>query len=208
MVSRRKRHRAKTLINEANKRPILPYSSNVPVNVVQQSLLSQFYPEVLTLREYLLVKLPSNSRVRRKKVLSVGRRGLVHDDRDIPTTVNADGILGSFLDSTLVGIPHHSPQGDQRVARWHSFTNQADASELEETTTLLDLGHSQSEVRLVERFYLVATAKECFRSLTLLYGCSLITAQRKPALANTFSAKDSAKFYLQAAWILIVQSAD
>ncbi|KFY15261.1 hypothetical protein V491_05723 [Pseudogymnoascus sp. VKM F-3775] len=146
MVSRRKRHRAKTLIDEANKRPTDPNSSNAPVNVVQQSLLSQFYPEVLTLREYLLVKLPSNSRVRRKKVLSAGRRGLVHDDRNIPTTVNADSILGKFLDSTLVGIPRHTPQGDQRETRWHSFTNQADASELEVTTTLLDLGHSQSEI--------------------------------------------------------------
>lgn len=148
MVSRRKRHRAKTVIDEANKGSILPYSSNAPANVVRQSLLSRFYPEVLTLREYLLVKLPSNSRVRRKKVWSAGRRGLGPRDKGIQTTRDdADGILGSFLDSTLVGIPRHNPPSEYRASRWHSFTNQADVSELDITVTPFDLGHSQSEVR-------------------------------------------------------------
>lgn len=134
------------VIDEADKRPILSYSSNAPVNVVQQSLLSRFYPEVLTLREYLLVKLPSNSRIRRKKVLTAGRRGL--DQRDIQTAIDdADG-LGPFLDSTLVGIPHHNPQSDQRTTRWTSFTNQADLSGLDVTVTPFDLGHSQSKVRI------------------------------------------------------------
>lgn len=148
MVSRRKRHRARTVIDEANKGPVLPHSSNAPANVVRQSLLSRFYPEVLTLREYLLVKLPSNSRVRRKKILSAGRRGLGQRDEGIQTTRDdADGILGSFLDSTLVGIPHHNPPSEYRASRWHSFTNQADVSELDITVTPFDLGHSQCEVR-------------------------------------------------------------
>lgn len=154
MVSRRKRYRAKTAVDEANKRPILPDSSNAPVNVVRQSLLSRFYPEVLTLREYLLVKLPSNSRIRRKKVLSAGRRGL---DQQIEGTIDdADGIVGSFLDSTLVGIPHYSPPSEYRATRWHSFTNQADVSELDVTVTPFDLGHSQSEVRFVDCFVTIA----------------------------------------------------
>ncbi|OAF54483.2 hypothetical protein VC83_09002 [Pseudogymnoascus destructans] len=144
MVSGRKRHRAKLAIDKANKRSILSYSSYAPVNVVQQSLLSRFYPEVLTLREYLLVKLPSNSRIRRKKVLTAGRRSL--DRRDGETAIDdADG-LGPFLDSTLVGIPHQNPQSDQRTTRWNSFTNQADLSGLDTTVTPFDLGHSQSEI--------------------------------------------------------------
>ncbi|OBT76587.1 hypothetical protein VF21_05363 [Pseudogymnoascus sp. 05NY08] len=131
-------------IDEGNKRPISSYSSHAPVNVVQHSLLSRFYPEVLTLREYLLVKLPSNSRIRRKKVLTAGRRGL--DSHGGEAAIDdADG-LGPFLDSTLVGIPHHNPQSDQRTNRWNSFTNQADLSGLDATGTPFDLGHSQSEI--------------------------------------------------------------
>ncbi|KFY02560.1 hypothetical protein O988_02079 [Pseudogymnoascus sp. VKM F-3808] len=146
MVTRRKRHRAGTVINdEANKPPILSYTSNAPVNVVRQSVLSEFYPEVLTLREYLLAKLPSNSRIRRKKVLSAGRRGFDERDRD-QTAIDADRHLGSFLDSTLVGIPRHNPPSEYRATRWHSFTNQADVSGLDATVTLSDLGHLQSEI--------------------------------------------------------------
>lgn len=146
MAGRRKRHRAKVAIDEANKRPTLPYSSHAPVNVVQQSLLSRFYPEVLTLREYLLVKLPSNSRIRRKKVLTAGRRDRDQSDRE--TAIDDADSLGPFLDSALVGIPHHNPQSEQRTTRWNSFTNQADLSGLDATVTSIDLGHSQSEVRL------------------------------------------------------------
>ncbi|KFY76636.1 hypothetical protein V499_03767 [Pseudogymnoascus sp. VKM F-103] len=144
MARRRKRHRAKVAIDEANKRPTLPYSSHAPVNVVQQSLLSRFYPEVLTLREYLLVKLPSNSRIRRKKVLTAGRRDRDQSDRE--TAIDDADSLGPFLDSTLVGIPHHNPQSEQRTTRWNSFTNQADLSGLDATVTSIDLGHSQSEI--------------------------------------------------------------
>ncbi|KFZ12762.1 hypothetical protein V501_04058 [Pseudogymnoascus sp. VKM F-4519 (FW-2642)] len=144
MAGRRKRHRAKVAIDEANKRPTLPYSSHAPVNVVQQSLLSRFYPEVLTLREYLLVKLPSNSRIRRKKVLTAGRRD--RDQHDRETAIDDADSLGPFLDSTLVGIPHHNPQSEQRTTRWNSFTNQADLSGLDATVTSIDLGHSQSEI--------------------------------------------------------------
>ncbi|OBT59037.1 hypothetical protein VE04_01035 [Pseudogymnoascus sp. 24MN13] len=144
MAGRRKRHRAKVAIDEANKRPTLPYSSHAPVNVVQQSLLSRFYPEVLTLREYLLVKLPSNSRIRRKKVLTAGRRDRDQSDRE--TAIDDADSLGPFLDSTLVGIPHHNPQSEQRTTRWNSFTNQADLSGLDATVTSIDLGHSQSEI--------------------------------------------------------------
>ena len=151
MAAKRKRHRAKADVDEANKRSTISHCSNAPVNVVRQSLLSQFYPEVSTLREYLLSKLPDSSRIRRKKVVGAGRRNLKQEHGNIEKTIDeADDRLGLFLDSTLVGVPPHNPQSGHRATRWRSFTSRVDASELELTGTPLGLGHMQSEVRRIE----------------------------------------------------------
>jgi telomerase reverse transcriptase len=108
-------------------------------SVVKQALLSQFYPEVLTLREYLLSRLPTTSKIRRKKVLYVGTL------KDSESCANSR--LSTFLDRTLVGAT--KPKDAKREDRWRhwaAFSQRVDDS----ISTLIDLNSigkfSQSDV--------------------------------------------------------------
>ncbi|KAJ4386951.1 Telomerase reverse transcriptase [Neurospora sp. IMI 360204] len=44
-------------------------------NPITQTLLSLYYPQILTLRQYALDKLPKSSRIRRKKIAAIKVRG-------------------------------------------------------------------------------------------------------------------------------------
>lgn len=111
-------------------------------------LLGRVYPNVQTLRAYLISKLPSSSRLRRKKLTSLGSQNAIDPspDNEIKTR------LCHLLDTTLVtsGNDGDSFPADERKARWQkwvSFSQNADESHV----TLSD-GHSspfysQSEVR-------------------------------------------------------------
>lgn len=89
---------------------------------MKHALLAQYYPRVLSLREYLLSKLPPTSKIRRKKILTVGC-SLGGETRE------RDQALADALDKTLVGI---SKQGElsreERWQQWTSFSQKADTS--------------------------------------------------------------------------------
>ncbi|EFX01630.1 telomerase reverse [Grosmannia clavigera kw1407] len=74
--------------------------------VVKHALLTRCFPQVLTLRAYLLSRLPASSRIRRKKLREVG---LAAD----PSPVEQR--LRRLLDNALVACSHHdgSGQGDK-----------------------------------------------------------------------------------------------
>jgi len=94
---------------------------------VKHSLLSQYYPELRTLRTYVLAKLPSSSRIRRKKISSLG------SPRDTPPT-EAEARLTRLLDTTLVGSRREgrgnagTAELDGRWEKWLTFSQKGDES--------------------------------------------------------------------------------
>jgi telomerase reverse transcriptase len=89
---------------------------------VKTAVLAQYYPRVVSLREYLLSKLPSTSKIRRKKIQTVGR--------------NIGGesceryqVLAEVLDTTLVGVLRDGESSrEERWQQWTSFSQKADIS--------------------------------------------------------------------------------
>lgn len=71
-------------------------------NIVKDSLLFQYYRKVLTLREFLLWRLPSSSKVRRKRIASVGCHG--QPSKHAAEGDSGDATLALHLDGTLVGV--------------------------------------------------------------------------------------------------------
>ena len=88
-------------------------------SVVKDALLAQFYPQVISLREFLISKLPPSSKIRRKKIRSVGKKA----DSEI------DQKLSKFLDQTLVGVSKHKEVSqEERWQQWTTFSQKADDS--------------------------------------------------------------------------------
>jgi len=83
-----------------------------PGAIVKQTLLAHYYTEVQTLRQYALSKLPTTSRIRRKKIATAG-----------------DG-LGAFLDATLVALRQEGQDNkpDYRWEKWVNFSQKGDES--------------------------------------------------------------------------------
>ncbi|CAK7223034.1 Telomerase reverse transcriptase [Sporothrix bragantina] len=71
----------------------LPSASTTRAPAVKRDLLARYYPTVDTLRDYLLARLPSSSRLRRKKLLSVGKS---------PEASAVEQLLSHMLDTALV----------------------------------------------------------------------------------------------------------
>ncbi len=111
----------------------------------------------MTLREYLLSKLPSSSKVRRKKITSVGHgKGSHPSDQTLEDTS-----LAQYLDSTLVGVLEENIRSeDERLKQLYSFSQLADTSESTVRSGVGDGGWSQSEVRTFRVQYLRGT-EEC-----------------------------------------------
>ena len=90
-------------------------------DAVKHALLAHYYPRLQTLRSYVLGKLPSASRLRRKKIASLSLSS------DSPVAVQ----LSRLLDSTLVGSQAETPpprQLHQRWERWITFSQKGDES--------------------------------------------------------------------------------
>lgn len=92
---------------------------------ISHPLLSHLYPNLQTLRNYVLSKLPASSRIRRKKIASVG----LQDDTAEKTATETELALARLLDTTVVG---HSGQPvitpDNRWEQWTSFSQKGDES--------------------------------------------------------------------------------
>lgn len=147
MAQKRRRTRLEQLTEPGNKRLRISRSQPSNEKLVKQSLLSQYYPQVLTLREYLLSRLPISSKARRKKIASVKCRvqhGRV--DEAQPEELS----LARYLDQTLVGVPEGIEiPSDERWKQWVSFSQRGYNSTLTARTDDGDEECSQSEVRIL-----------------------------------------------------------
>lgn len=151
---KRKRNRAVTSTGLANpnnlKRQKLSEDFPSKDPPVKQALLSKYYPNVLCLRDYLLSKLPLSSKVRKKKLLSVGRKtsanpqsrgGEEDEDED------EDLVLGKFLDGTLIGVSSNDGLSQEdRSKEWSSFSQRGDDSMSTIANSSSTELYSQSEV--------------------------------------------------------------
>lgn len=110
-----------------------------PQKTTSHPVLSQYYPTVLALREYVLSRLPCTSRIRRKKIRRIGRG---------PGPLSeAEARVSHLLDTTFIGAPEVSKeQLDEKgkAAATYSQTNE------ESNVTLSDVfgksTFSQTEV--------------------------------------------------------------
>ena len=106
---------------------------------VRRDLLERCYASVTTLREHILSKLPSGSRLRRKKIGSLGQG----DDLSV-----TEERLEQLLDTSLVCIrkPQHEVQ-DTRWEQWLSFSQTGDESYVSISNGISGCEFSQSEVQ-------------------------------------------------------------
>lgn len=119
MAGKRKRSRTNHRIDSDHEGRKIADHSNSRDSVVKDALLAQFYPQVISLREFLISKLPPSSKIRRKKILSVGKKA----DSEI------DQKLSKLLDQTLVGVSKHKGVSqEERWQQWTTFSQKADDS--------------------------------------------------------------------------------
>lgn len=129
-----------------------------PPDVVKHALLSQYYPIILTLRQYVLASLPTSSKIRRRKVSAVGKadQAAAEDTRPGPQEPeedldNASASLARLLDTTLVAT-HVYPtafgeaQPDGRFQRWHEYSQKGDDSSVTLSGGVANAVHCQTEV--------------------------------------------------------------
>ena len=83
---------------------------------VQHPTLSPYYATLLTLRAYLLLKLPKASKARRRRISTFGlpRTGQDGALKAPQTLSDADVALAGLLDSTLVGLCEQSADQVER----------------------------------------------------------------------------------------------
>lgn len=105
------------------KRPKGPAARN---DQTSHPVISLYYREVLTLRQYLLRQLPVSSKLRRRRIASLGS-----------STGGGNPQLADLLDATLVGVlKHPSPKVDsERQRDYRAFTQSQSRSILVSTDT-------------------------------------------------------------------------
>lgn len=137
MTGKRKRRRPGQANEGDQKRQKIIGGYNGREPIVKGALLLQYYPKVSSLREYLLASLPSASKIRRKKISTVGcKLGDKESDRK----------LAKFLDHTLIGVNENGDfSRDEKVKQLTSFSQKADESISFANLTTVGI-YSQSEV--------------------------------------------------------------
>ncbi|KAI0189401.1 hypothetical protein EV127DRAFT_432646, partial [Xylaria flabelliformis] len=117
---------------------------------VQHPVLSQYYPQVQNLRDYIIIQLPSSSRIRRRKVSAVG---IVSKKPGTPLS-DIERSLGALLDTTLVGVSKPATEEDHhRMDEWKNFSQRGDDSYV--TLSNGVAGFVESQALIVE--YVVRT---------------------------------------------------
>ncbi|KAF5026551.1 hypothetical protein F66182_1340 [Fusarium sp. NRRL 66182] len=105
---------------------------------VRRDLLENCYARVTTLREYVLSKLPHGSRLRRKKVASIGEGGNINE---------SENHLSHFLDTSLVCFAGQARDSDDtRWEQWLGFSQQGDESCVTLPDGIAGSIYSQSEI--------------------------------------------------------------
>ncbi|KAI0432941.1 hypothetical protein F5Y09DRAFT_300348 [Xylaria sp. FL1042] len=92
---------------------------------LRHPVLSQYYPHVHSLREYIITQLPSSSRIRRRKISTIGIVNKSHNT----LLSDVERSLGALLDNTLIGHPNRTVQeGTSRLDGWKDFSHRGDES--------------------------------------------------------------------------------
>ncbi|KAI1356484.1 hypothetical protein F5Y01DRAFT_78865 [Xylaria sp. FL0043] len=92
---------------------------------LRHPVLSQYYPHVQSLREYIITQLPPSSRIRRRKISAIG---IVNKSHSSPLT-DIERSLGALLDNTLIGYPNpKAEEGISRMDGWKDFSQRGDES--------------------------------------------------------------------------------
>ena len=111
--------------------------------IVRHGLLAQYYSESKTLRQYVLSRLPASSRIRRRKIASVGAPKA---SPEIPRTED-ELALEDLLDSTIVTRrPNVEDNDGHRWEQWVAFSQKGDESYVTLSDGLKGSIYSQSEV--------------------------------------------------------------
>ena len=121
MAGQRKRKRPGRECHEGEKRRRVSgdFSANDPF--IKSAVLAQYYPEVFSLREYLLSRLPASSKIRRKKISSVGKNPQLSKEEDE---------LAGLLDQTLVGVSKYKEiSQEERLQQWSTFSQRVETSD-------------------------------------------------------------------------------
>lgn len=154
-AKRPKLFRSETVTNHVSQRPQpsrppRPQSKPSPqLNPITQTLLSVYYPQTLTLRQYALSELPKTSKIRRKKIAAVGLssssstpsssafrirtctpdRNQGQGQQGPEKFSEIEQALGHLLDTTLVCLrdppditPPKKEKSDYRWEQWVSFS--------------------------------------------------------------------------------------
>jgi telomerase reverse transcriptase len=149
MHRKRKRDRGRKEVAEFTKRQKITGSLRGSDPPVKDALLAQYYPTVLSLREYLLSKLPRTSKIRKKKILGVGRKSSA-ETGDLQDDTDEDRVLADFLGRTLVGVSTYEISQEERAEGWNTFSQRGDTS----ISTIGNLSggglFSQSDVSVLE----------------------------------------------------------
>ncbi|RGP65641.1 telomerase reverse transcriptase [Fusarium longipes] len=107
-------------------------------DAVKRDLLEHCYDNVTTLREYILLKLPYGSRLRRKKVTSIGEGDNVGE---------VERSLSRLLDTSLVCFANQPSAGDDtRWKQWLVFSQREDESYVSISDGIAGSDFSQSEI--------------------------------------------------------------
>ena len=94
-----------------------------PDTPVQLNLLRQCYPQVCTLRQYCLSRLPASSRLRRKKIAALGQNS---EPRNVE--VNLSGLLDTTLVCSAKQEEQQLETSHIRWQQWLSFSQKGDES--------------------------------------------------------------------------------
>ncbi|GAB1310439.1 Telomerase reverse transcriptase [Madurella fahalii] len=111
--------------------------------IIGHALLTQYYSEIQTLRQYVVSKLPASSRLRRRKIASVGRSPSSPEQ----SRATDERALGELLDSTIVASRQHAEDTeDHRWEQWVGFSQRGDESYMTLSEGLQGSVFSQSEI--------------------------------------------------------------
>lgn len=130
-------------------KPDLATTASKPL--IKHQVLEQYYPQVLTLREHLLLKLPVESKIRRRKLSTAG----LHGAEACNGSINAeDKLLRYALDTTLVGSPYttKTKKQDDRSDKWLEHAASCETSDITFQGGTAGLSCFQAEVKFILRY--------------------------------------------------------
>ncbi|KAL1879940.1 hypothetical protein VTK73DRAFT_6636 [Phialemonium thermophilum] len=114
--------------------------------IVEHALLTQLYPCLKTLRGYLLSKLPASSRIRRRKIASIGRQNRPPSKSGSPLP-EIEQAVAHLLDTTLIGFSDATVvASDNRWEQWTAFSQRGDDSYVTLSDGTAGAFFSQSEI--------------------------------------------------------------